>query len=300
MLVGAGLVATPVSVPSQAVACSPCSCNVPWGLRPVADSTVKVPLNARFLVELTDYDPDGHKQPLSVDDVSWINVETNEAVPFKAVGTSGTAGQVWLVPDEALLPETQYRVEVSRSVPIFTQSFVTGTGEDAIAPEVGGHRIEAAVTDACGPFLGAKLVFESVDDNESAIDYDPVVELLVENGSDSVVVFADATPDDGGKSVHLVTPIGEESAKCWRALALPFGASGEPLTVTATVYDRAGNSTELAPFEVILSAQDGASCPSDQGDCSLSPAGDRASGGAGWLLFLVGGLGLLWRKRRRA
>src|SRR5690606_35031895 len=189
-------------------------------------------------------------------------------------------------------------VEVSRSVPVFTQSFVPGSGEDTTAPEVGDHRIEAAVTDSCGPFFGAKIAFESIEDNESAIGYDPVVELLVENGSDSVVLFADATHQDGGKSVHLVSPIGEESANCWRAFALPFGASGEPLTVTATVYDRAGNSTELAPFEVTLSAQGGASCPSEQGDCSLSPAGDRASDSAGWFLFLVGGLGLLWRKRR--
>src|SRR6478735_821562 len=65
--------------------------------------------------------------------------------------------------------------------------------------------------------------------------YEAIVEVLVESGDETAVIFADATNLYPGQAVDLAIPGSEESSNCWGTLALPFEPTTEPGTsVTST------------------------------------------------------------------
>jgi hypothetical protein len=67
---------------STADACGPCSCYPPWGIRPALDTLKQAPLNARFLVELSDFDESGKRTPVEVNQVRWSDVDEEIPVAF--------------------------------------------------------------------------------------------------------------------------------------------------------------------------------------------------------------------------
>ncbi len=260
--------------PRVSAACGACYCETPRGLRPAVDTIELVPLNARFLVELTDFRPDEEARMLAQSDIRWLNLDTEEQVPFDIVETDGSAGQVWLVPTALLAPDSEFTIEVGPQAeqPVFQERFHTGSTADETPPVAARPQVELSnPSAACGAFYGALLSWSAIDDDGGPIAYDPVVELLVTQGSESVVLFADARFLAPGKGVQLAVPIGDESIDCWASSALPFRSPREPITVTPSIFDRAGNRTQLEPIDVSLRRNPGASCPNAEGDCTFAP-----------------------------
>src|SRR5690606_2008829 len=141
----------------QAQACQPCSCDAPYGLRPHADSLTEVPLNARFLVELTAHSPEGGETKLERSDIRWTNLDTSQRVDVDVVETAGSAGQVWLVPRQELPADNEFELQVGGTdKPHFSERFRTSSDSDTSPPSVNLPRIEQEfASGACGEFLGA-------------------------------------------------------------------------------------------------------------------------------------------------
>ncbi len=287
--------------PNTAAACSPCSCATPRGVRPHVDSIAHFPLNARFFVELTDFVPNEGATTLDRNDIRWVNIDTKESVSFEVVDTSGSASQVWLVPTAQLAPNSQFAIEVgpNENDPIFREQFRTGTNVDTSPPVISTPTVEFNNTaDACGEFNGAVLTWNTIEDDDGPIKYDPVVELRVTQGAESIVLFQDTRLTGAGRSVQLAAPLDESSVDCWASSAIPFYSPGKRLTVTVSLYDRAGNWTQLGPLELSLRPQPGASCPNAEGDCSVTPLRTRNATNLGWLLLLGTLLAAAnWRRR---
>jgi hypothetical protein len=288
-----GLVAS--LVPAKAAACGACSCYLPQGIRPQATNQLR-PINARFLIALGG---------LEAPEVRWTNLATGESVPFARLPTSGSSGEVWIVPKDELPTETEFSLEVGApgEEPLFEDTFTTSSSGDVERLEVELPEVTPiASSAACGDFHGALLHWDEIRDGDDLVGFSPIVMMHVESGSESVVLFADADYLGNGRGVTLAAPGGEESADCWAGLGLPFGDAGEELTVTLAVYDQAGNETVLEPFQVVLTESPGATCPSDNGSgssasgCSLSAPIARA-GWAGFGLLALAGFGLGMRRR---
>jgi hypothetical protein len=277
-----------------ALACEPCSCEKPWGIRPAVDRVGTVPVNARFLIDLADSEPEPGNTPIDASDIHWINDETGAEVPFDVIDATESHLVVWLAPREQLLPNTAYRIVAGAegSDPVFGQTFRTSTITDVSAPE---PELPRMVSDnnssACGAFLGSTLVWDAIRDNGSSMDYEPVVELRIQSGSQTVVTFADAKNLVPGRGVQLAAPLDDSGRECWGSAGLPFDASDSPLTVTAIVYDRAGNHAELGPIDVALSRQRGGECLSADGDCSIA-LGVKPGANLDWLISLAAALTL--------
>jgi hypothetical protein len=287
-------------LPGSAAACSLCSCETPRGFRPAVDTIAEVPLNARFLVELTDFRPDEEPRTLDASDIRWTNLVSEYPVPFDVVDTDGSAGQVWLVPTELLPPNTEFTLEVGPEgdQPVFRNQFRTGIAVDDAPPAAAAPQVELDnPSGACGAFQGALLTWDAIDDNGSRIGYEPVVELLVTQGSQSVVLFQDALFLGSRKGVQLAAPTDDASAACWASSAIPFYSPGQRYKVTPSIYDRAGNRTQLEPLTLTLERNPGAYCSNDEGDCSLAPLGDPHRRTLWPPLLLAPVVGLLRRRR---
>lgn len=256
-----------------------------------------VPINARFLVAL-----EGLESP----QVRWTNRVTGEDISFSRIATTGSSGEVWIIPTDALEPETEYALEVGApgEEPAFEEWFTTGSSGDVAPLELDPPEVTPiASSAACGDFHGALLHWDEIRDGDDLVGFSPIVMMHVQAGDESVVLFADADYSGDGRGVTLAAPGEGESAECWAGLALPFGDAGEELTVTLSVYDQAGNETNLEPFQVVLSESPGATCPGENGSgsgamgCSLSvPAAQTGWGSFG--VLALAGLGLGVRRRK--
>ncbi len=288
-----------VSQPSAA--CPPCYCETPRGLRPAVDNIEVVPLNARFLVELTDHRPGQQPTTFDQNDIRWLNLDTQTPVAFDVVDTDGAAGQVWLVPAALLPADSEFALEVgpeddSRA---FRQRFRTGSTIDDSPPVAASPVVKIDdASGACGAFHGASLTWDAIQDNDGPIAYDPVVRLVVTQGAESTVLFLDARLRDSGKAVQLGAPADSDSSDCWASSAVSFYSPRESVTVTASVYDRAGNQTQLEPIELNLERNPGASCSSTEGDCSVSSQRQTAPKFLAWSV-LLGSMVAVARRRRR-
>lgn len=289
------------SLPQQAQACQPCSCDAPYGLRPHADSLTEVPLNARFLVELTAHSPEGGETKLERSDIRWTNLDTSQRVDVDVVETAGSAGQVWLVPRQELPADNEFELQVGGTdKPHFSERFRTSSDSDTSPPSVNLPRIEQEfASGACGEFLGAHLIWDAIHDDDAAVAYDPVVQVTVTSRQGKHVLFADATHLGAGRGVILAAPTDVSGIDCWNSFALPATLHGERLSVAVAVYDRAGNQTELPPFELTLTANPGGTCLNDEGDCHVAAAG-ASSRTAGLLwLFALGAAAAALRGKKR-
>lgn len=305
LLLGAtSLIATFIS--SQASACGACSCYLPFGVRP--QNRGEVPLNARFLVAMSGMDEAG--EPEIVESVYWLQADGTE-VDFEFVPAEGSGNEEWLVPYGELPANTEFRIETvtdsvdSPEVIVFR----TGSTVDTTPPEASAPTIEVIESSAaCDPFHGARLVWPEIRDAGNPISYDPVVRLHVDLGESTAVLFANASSRSGTRSIDLAAPEDAPGSGCWGHLGLPFGTAGDVVTVTATIYDAAGNGLELDPAEVTLATSPGATCPGESGGGKCAATAPGRDVRHGWLAVALGALALgaarsisnQWRGRKRA
>jgi len=301
----AGLVTWALPAPAQA--CGACGCDAPYGIRPQLHEPV--PQNARFLLALQYRDGYGTEATIDPEDITWADADGN-AVEFDVVPTEGEYDEVWLVPRELLAESTDYRIAADYGAEYALENFfTTDTYADNLAPDGPPPTAEPITSSpACGAFHGARLSWQDAADDAEVMGYEAIVEVLVESGDETAVIFADATNLYPGQAVDLAIPGSEESSNCWGTLALPFEPTTEPVTVTAKLYDWAGNIRHFDPVEVTLDETPGGSCPGDGSDGSSDGDAQRgggmcgvaltgSSGSAGWLLV---GAGILMALRRRA
>jgi len=290
--------------PKPAAACGPCSCFVPSGVRP-GNLRDDVPLNARFLLALRGVDEAGAPQTVDPADISWTDAD-GVAVAFDLMPTNGTGDEVWLVPQEDLAANTDYRIGVIDGNGASTTVFTTGAVRDEMPPEASAPRAEPIESSpACGAFYGARLTWDEIRDGGESIGYDPVVTLEVEHGSEAVTLFTTVSQLYPERAVDIASPGDHESGACWGQLALPFGMEGDTIFVTATIHDAAGNAIELERVEATLGSSPGGVCPSDGSDGEGGASAERGGGmcaagavaghpvGFGWTGLLAGGLALL-------
>jgi hypothetical protein len=298
--------------PSPAEACGACGCDAPSGIRPQLANEL-APMNARFLLALHHVDGYGNESTIDPEAVSWTDADGNE-VEFDVVPTDGAYDEVWLVPRELLKDSTEYRIaaDYGGEYPL-ENVFSTDTYEDN-SHYGGPPAVAEPITSspACGAFHGARLTWEEPVDDAEDMGYRPIVELEVESGDETAVIFADAIKLYPGDAVDLAIPGSEESANCWGTLALPLEPSDEPVTVTGKLYDWAGNIRHFDPVEVTLGEVPGASCPGDGSDGSSDGDAQRGGGTCAvtgpmdaeptnlgwWLLILAAGMGRSVANRR--
>lgn len=271
----AGLVT--FALPSPAQACGACGCDAPYGIRPQLGNNL-APQNARFLLALHHLDGYGGEATIDPDDITWTDTDGN-AVEFDVVPTDGEYDEVWLVPKELLTDSTDYRIAADYGAEYPLENFfTTDTYADETAPDGPPATAEPITASAaCGDFHGARLSWQDAADDAEVMGYEAIVEVRVESGDETAVIFADATNLYPGQAVDLAIPGSEESVNCWGTLALPF----EPLTVTAKLYDWAGNTRSFDPVEVTLEETPGGTCPGDGSDGSSDGDAQRGGGMCG-------------------
>src|SRR6478736_17332 len=287
----AGLVS--LALPSTAQACGACGCDAPHGIRPLLVNQL-APQNARFLLALHHLDGYGNEVTVDPEDITWADADGN-AVEFDVVPTDGAYDEVWLVPKELLADSTDYRIvaDYGGEFPL-ANDFTTDTYADETAPDGPPATAEPITSSpACGAFHGARLSWQDAADDTEVMGYEAIVEVRVESGDETAVIFADATNLYPGQAVDLAIPGSEESSNCWGTLALPFEPTTEPVTVTAKLYDWAGNIRHFDPVEVTLDEVPGGTCPDGSdgdaqrggGMCGL--AATHGTTGASWLVTLA-------------
>jgi hypothetical protein len=203
-----------------------------------------------------------------------MEVEGNQDVDFKAVAAGEDSSVVWVVAKQLLKPETEYLISVGDDEQSgFSQSFQTSTLVDESPPEAAVPKVERVqASGACGESNSTRIFWREIQDNGSAMPYEPIVRARVGNGDRQVELFLDAKNLVPGRGVLLASPLDQSASDCWRHAGLPFG-NETPLRVQLTVFDRAGNAQELDPIDVALSRDPGAMCPSDSsgfGGCSVA------------------------------
>jgi hypothetical protein len=289
------------SAPAPAVACEPCACELPWGIRPQIEGQ-ELPRNARFLVDLNVASDNPKVAELKLESIHWVAVETEQAVAFKTVAAGDDPLVVWVVADELLEGDTEYLISVGDDEPAqFASSFKTSGVVDESPPEAEVPKVErVSASGACGESNSARIVWRAIQDDGGAMPYEPIVRARVDNGDREVELFLDAKNLVPGRGVVLANPLDEGGAECWRNFGLPF-KNETALSVQLTVYDRAGNAQELEPFDVTLSRDPGGECSSDESECGIArgPTDHSQQGSAAALLLAVTGV-LLVRRRVHA
>jgi hypothetical protein len=296
-LVGVALAAA--SMPAPALACEPCECEIPWGLRPPTEKQ-ELPRNARFLVDLDVASSNPKVPELTPESIHWLKVEGKQEVAFKTIAAGDDPLVVWVVADEPLEAETEYSITVGNDERTqFDTSFKTSALIDESPPEATVPKVEQiSASSACGESNSARLVWRDIQDNGGAMPYEPIVKARVGNGKRQVDLFLDAKNLVPGRGVALANPLDEGAVDCWRHFGLPF-ENEKALTVQLTVYDRAGNEQELEPIDVTFSHDAGSQCPSDEGDCSMA-VGSTGLGREAFAALLLATAGVLRVRRRRA
>lgn len=306
----AGAAGAAVSLaPSPATACGACGCFIPYGVRP-SNLRDDAPLNTRLLLALRGTDAGGRPQTIDPGDITWTDAD-GAPIAFEIVTTDGSGEEVWLQPLSDLPANTEFELQVIDSNGASTHMFGTGDLVDHTPPEADAPTVTPiTASSACGAFYGARITWPEIRDDHEPITYDPIVRLDIELGTQSTVLLTSTSEMYPGRGIELASPGDHESGACWEHLALPFGIAGDTLTVTATIYDAAGNPLELEPFDVTLGDSPGATCPdgsdgsSDGGSegggmCSVVVPGLGGRWGAGWWgLMVMGGLAamILYRK----
>jgi hypothetical protein len=296
---------------APAAACDACSCAISRGIQPVVDGGVTLPLNARFLIELNRFDEQGRRTAIEPSDVRWTDLDAQEEIAFALLPTTGSARQVWAVAKNELRPDTAYRIEAGPKEDPRTlqQTFTTGSSIDDVAPTAQLPVVTHVNSGACGAYDGALLEWTTIQDEATPLAFYPVVKLVIDGKDEKIVLFQTAQWHGNAdrKALELAAPIDEGGRDCWQSAALPFANSDRPLTVSATIYDFAGNGFDLPPFEVNLQRQAGATCPEVQGSCAVhaprvdgseSPFGLRCSSWSAFGLGVVVLVGLVLRRRK--
>jgi hypothetical protein len=252
-----------VVAPRAAHASPPCACpNDPPVPTPGATG---VPTNARLFLTTGD----------GVPPALTLTPAGGPAVLLDAEGTGGTLGEVWLVPSENLLPNTEYTATFLDGGASWT--FTTGSGPDTVAPTLGSVAASTApLSGACESHVSTTLLASDLSDDAIADD-----ELLLR-------VHIDAA--GGARTVWLRGPdgsLGYFSSPAWSACLANFTDAdpGEPLRATITAFDWSGNASapvELESFSLTSHANCGCSVP------GASPRGRAwAPGALGALSFAL-------------
>lgn len=285
------------SVPAPALACEPCSCEIPTGIRPQVEEQT-LPRNARFLIDLH---ATGDSPTATPESVRWVTADGKLKVAFKTIHAGNDPLVVWVVPDDLLDAKTEYLLTVGDKDPLFTESFKTSDLVDETPPEAGVPVVEPASSSSCGASVSARLVWESIRDNGNQIPYEPIVRARITGGKKEAELFLDASNLGGApRGTLIAAPVDGADADCWGHFGLPF-SDEESVTVQLTVYDRAGNALELKPIDVRLSEDPGADCPSASGDCDVASGRTQGSGARGPSAALVIALaGLFWFRGSRS
>lgn len=301
VLGGAGAAASTLLLARPAGACSPCYCDVPGAFLPYLRDEL-APRNVRFLIDLDIFQHSARTAPLEQSEFRWFEAESKHPVEFDFLPAGPRPTLVWAVPHEPLAPDTNYRfLAGTDQSPFLIQTFKTGTKLDEVPPQLPPPRLEAPErSSSCGVTNSAQLVWDELMDEGVGITYAPIVQARVQQGDQEVTLFLEAKNRTGGRhAVALNAPLDATSRECWGSSSLP---SSEPrAVVTLTVFDLAGNATELAPLDVELGKDEGEPpcwTPEEGGYCELSPPRPaRSSRASAYGLVLLGGAGL-WRRQR--
>lgn len=297
-VVGCALI-TWASNPTDALACAPCACDVPFGIRPAGEMQDH-PRNTRFLIDLDVAQSDSSTRRLTTEHIRWINASSKQEVAFDALPAGEDPSLVWVVSKELLEADAEYRVTVEDGETVlFTRTFRTSQLVDDSPPEAEVPRVEQGLASrACGESESVGLVWDEMRDNGETMAYEPVVLARITDGSQTAELLLDAKNLVPRRGLPLAVPVDAASAKCWGKFGLPFDANA-PLTVQLTVYDRAGNAQDLPPMDVNLTRDLGATCPSEEQGCNVAPGSTAAHlDRADWMLAIAA-CGLVWSRGRR-
>ena len=240
------------SLPREARACGVCVCYAnheqPWA---VPDASRSVPRNLRMFVWLRGMDPD----------TLALSTWAGEQVPF-ALTSAGMTDAYWLEPSELLVPSTDYRLDVIELVNPSgqptqqTATFTSGTREDHVPPALSSLSIsdQSSRGGMCGASIGSDLTGEGLSD-DGATDATLVVELdEVSTGSRWFVPMSQGS---------WSAPFGRSSSgsECFGYRAFTAVEEGASYTVTATVWDAAGNRTIVPGLSFVATLTEPGGCP---------------------------------------
>jgi hypothetical protein len=274
-----GLMVAVASHARESQACGPCSCETPNGIWSYLQGGSKVPQNARFLVSLNE--GRSGSPSFGSEDVALKTVAEFGPSVAITVEPAGTAAEdAWIVPATPLDPKTDYELTIGPKTGLGSR-FATSAEVDTTPPEVGPPRIEkVGSSSSCNDFRGVKLVWDEIKDNGKPVEYNPVVQLDVQSAVSSARLMLSADFFSQKGELTLAARKTNED-DCWGAFSLPSEGFEGPLSVTATVFDLAGNGTRLDPVEVTLEEQLAAGCARGQG-CQATPSEARPN----WLAVL--------------
>ncbi len=237
------------ALPHEASACGACICYTrdtdPWV---VPDCARAVPRNLRPFVWLARIDPSTLE----------LASEAGEAVDY-SLTSAGVPDCFWLEPREPLAANTTYELKAEWREPagLFPPHtvFTTGDSEDHAPPLLGAVSVSERGWGGglCFPAVGGALAIEQVVDEYTVTSFS-VVQLNLEGHGQTSRAFLPflSVP---GNSEPFGRSLDESGSDCFGMRQFSRVSEKARYTLTATVWDWAGNSAAAGPldFEATLS-----------------------------------------------